>query len=36
MFMQTDRLPVVQRMIISDTPEARAAALAQLLPFPTR
>jgi len=33
MFMQTDRLPVVQRMIISDTPEARAAALAQLLPF---
>jgi pyruvate,orthophosphate dikinase len=33
MFMQTDRLPVVQRMIISDTPEARAEALAQLLPF---
>ena len=33
MFMQTDRLPIVQRMIISDTPEARAEALAQLLPF---
>jgi pyruvate,orthophosphate dikinase len=33
MFMQQDRLPVVQRMIISDTPEARAQALAQLLPF---
>jgi pyruvate,orthophosphate dikinase len=33
MFMQPDRLPVVQRMIISDTPEARAEALAQLLPF---
>jgi pyruvate,orthophosphate dikinase len=33
MFMQPDRLPVVQRMIISDTPEARAQALAQLLPF---
>ncbi|HEX3463861.1 MAG TPA: pyruvate, phosphate dikinase [Candidatus Elarobacter sp.] len=33
MFMQTERLPVVQRMIISDTPEARAEALAELLPF---
>jgi pyruvate, orthophosphate dikinase len=33
MFMQQDRLPVVQRMIISDTPEARAEALSQLLPF---
>jgi pyruvate,orthophosphate dikinase len=33
MFMQQDRLPVVQRMIISDTPQARAEALAQLLPF---
>jgi len=33
MFMQQDRLPVVQRMIISDTPEARAEALAELLPF---
>jgi pyruvate,orthophosphate dikinase len=33
MFMQTERLPIVQRMIISDTPKARAEALAQLLPF---
>jgi pyruvate,orthophosphate dikinase len=33
MFMQQNRLPVVQRMIISDTPEARAEALAQLQPF---
>ncbi|MBV9439272.1 MAG: pyruvate, phosphate dikinase [Candidatus Eremiobacteraeota bacterium] len=33
MFMQPERLPVVQRMIISDTAEARAAALAELLPF---
>ena len=33
MFMQQDRLPVVQRMIISDTPHARAEALARLLPF---
>ncbi|BDE05564.1 pyruvate, phosphate dikinase [Vulcanimicrobium alpinum] len=33
MFMQKERLPVVQRMIISDTPQARAKALAQLLPF---
>jgi pyruvate,orthophosphate dikinase len=33
MFMQQDRLPVVQRMIMTDTPEARAGALAQLLPF---
>jgi len=33
MFMQMDRLPVVQQMILSDTPEARATALAQLLPF---
>jgi pyruvate,orthophosphate dikinase len=33
MFMQQDRLPVVQRMIISDTPDVRAEALAQLLPF---
>ena len=33
MFMQKERLPVVQRMIISDTPQARAEALAQLLPF---
>jgi pyruvate, orthophosphate dikinase len=33
MFMQPDRLPVVQQMIISDTPQARADALARLLPF---
>ena len=33
MFMQLDRLPIVQEMIISDTPEARADALAKLLPF---
>jgi pyruvate,orthophosphate dikinase len=33
MFMETNRLPVVQRMIMSDTPEARAEALAELLPF---
>lgn len=33
MFMERDRLPIVQQMIVSDTPQARAAALAQLLPF---
>ena len=33
MFMQTDRLPVVQRMIIADTEAARAEALETLLPF---
>jgi pyruvate,orthophosphate dikinase len=33
MFMQQDRLPVVQRMIMTDTPQARADALAELLPF---
>jgi pyruvate,orthophosphate dikinase len=33
MFMQTDRLPIVQQMILADTPDARATALAQLLPF---
>ncbi len=33
MFMQTDRLPVVQGMILADTPDARAEALAKLLPF---
>jgi pyruvate,orthophosphate dikinase len=33
MFMLEDRLPVVQRMIIADSPEARAEALALLLPF---
>ncbi len=33
MFMQRERLPVVQRMILSNTAEARAQALAELLPF---
>ena len=33
MFMQQDRLPVVQQMILANTPEARAQALAKLLPF---
>jgi len=33
MFFQTERLPVVQRMILAAGPEERAACLAQLLPF---
>src|SRR5579884_219069 len=33
MFMQQDRLPIVQEMILSDSPEARADALGKLLPF---
>jgi pyruvate, orthophosphate dikinase len=33
MFMQQDRLPVVQQMIMSHSREARAAALEKLLPF---
>ncbi|HEX5275837.1 MAG TPA: pyruvate, phosphate dikinase [Candidatus Rubrimentiphilum sp.] len=33
MFMQQERLPIVQEMILSDTREARAEALAKLLPF---
>ena len=33
MFMQQDRLPIVQQMILANTPEARADALAKLLPF---
>lgn len=33
MFMQQDRLPIVQEMILSDTPEARSSALERLLPF---
>jgi pyruvate,orthophosphate dikinase len=33
MFMETDRLPVVQRMIMADTIEDRARALEALLPF---
>ena len=32
-FMQTDRLPVVQKMILADTEDARAEALEKLLPF---
>jgi pyruvate,orthophosphate dikinase len=33
MFMQQDRLPVVQEMILADALEARESALARLLPF---
>ena len=33
MFMEQDRLPVVQQMIIAGTPEARKEALAKLLPM---
>ncbi len=33
MFMQQDRLPIVQRMILANTPESRAEALEKLLPF---
>jgi pyruvate,orthophosphate dikinase len=33
MFMETDRLPIVREMIVSDTPEARAVALEKLLPI---
>jgi len=33
MFMEQDRLPVVQKMIVAGTPEARKEALAQLLPM---
>jgi len=33
MFMEINRLPIVQKMIIADTPEARATALAKLLEF---
>jgi pyruvate, orthophosphate dikinase len=33
MFMQQDRLPAVQQMIIANTPQARAEALQKLLPF---
>ena len=33
MFMQQERLPIVQQMILANTPEARAEALAKLLPF---
>jgi pyruvate,orthophosphate dikinase len=33
MFMETERLPIVQRMILAETPEKRRKALAELLPF---
>ena len=33
MFMQQERLPIVQEMILSDTGDARAEALLKLLPF---
>jgi pyruvate, orthophosphate dikinase len=33
MFMQPERLPIVHAMIMATTPEARAEALAKLLPF---
>jgi phosphoenolpyruvate synthase/pyruvate phosphate dikinase len=33
MFMAPERLPVVQRMIMADSGEARAEALAELLPM---
>jgi pyruvate, orthophosphate dikinase len=33
MFMQQERLPIVHRMILADTAEERAEALALLLPF---
>lgn len=33
MFMQQDRLPIVQEMILAETRDERAAALEKLLPF---
>jgi pyruvate,orthophosphate dikinase len=33
MFNATDRLPIMQEMILAETPEARQAALDKLLPF---
>ncbi len=33
MFFAEDRIPIVQQMILADTPEARQAALDKLLPF---
>ncbi|HOP08028.1 MAG TPA: pyruvate, phosphate dikinase [candidate division Zixibacteria bacterium] len=33
MFFAEDRIPIVQRMILADTPEERQAALDKLLPF---
>jgi len=36
MFMETERLPIVQRMILAKTSEERTAALNELLPFQRR
>ncbi len=33
MFFEPDRIPKIRKMILSDTPEAREAALMELLPF---
>ncbi|PWB54905.1 MAG: pyruvate, phosphate dikinase [Anaerolineales bacterium] len=33
MFFEKERLPIVQRMILAETPEARKAALDELLPY---
>jgi len=33
MFMETERLPIVQRMILAETSEKRKKALTELLPF---
>ncbi len=33
MFFERERLPIVQRMILADTPEQRKAALDELLPY---
>jgi pyruvate, orthophosphate dikinase len=33
MFMQQERLPIVQQMILANTPSARAESLAKILPF---
>ena len=33
MFFEPERLPIVQRMILAETPEERKAALDELLPF---
>jgi pyruvate,orthophosphate dikinase len=33
MFFETERLPIVQRMILADTSEERTEALAELLPY---
>ena len=36
MFFETERLPIVQRMILSETSEERTVALNELLPFQRR